>query len=221
MDILADGTPAALNAGNPRRSAAALYGTLKRLTADQPDRMRAYLDALQQHGTYASAAYEVGCDLESARLLRHNDKQFGEACDAAREFHRQVYRDEMKRRAVDGVDEPVFQNGRQAVDAEGNPAFKRVYSDSLLLAMAKRFDPDFIERKQLEVAGKVEHMHTLTIDLANLSPEKMAAYRILVGLEAGSGIQHLITGDAPKMIEGESADGPAAIDAEFEEVEVP
>lgn len=210
MDILADGTPAALNPGNPRRTASALYGTLKRLTADQPDRMRAYIDALQLHGTYASAAYEVGCDLESARLLRHNDKQFGESCDAAREFHRQTFRDEMKRRAVDGVDEPVYQGGVLV-------GTKRVYSDSLLLAMAKRFDPDFIERKQLEVAGKVEHTHTITVDLANLSPEKMAAYRVLVGLEEGGGVRSLITGEVPKLL----PDGPSVIDVESEEVEVP
>ena len=122
MDILASGQPAAANPGNPRRNAAALYGTLKRLKADEHDRKRAYIAALQESGTYASAAYEVGCDLESARLLRHNDREFSEACDAAREFHKRVYRDEMHRRAVEGVEEPVYQGGIQV-------GTKRVYSD--------------------------------------------------------------------------------------------
>ena len=78
--------------------------------------------------------------------------------------------------------------------------------------MAKRFDPDFIERKQLEVSGQVEHKLTITVDLAELSPEKMAAYRVLVGLDEGSGVLSLITGTAPPALAE-----PAVIDAESTE----
>ncbi len=83
--------------------------------------------------------------------------------------------EEIHRRAVEGVDEPLVSNGMlvyefvpvlkpdgtPVLDDKGKPKYergkqitKRVYSDALLLALAKRRIPAYSDKGKLEVTGK-------------------------------------------------------------------
>lgn len=70
---------------------------------------------------------------------RKRDGDFDQAVIAARAMHAEHLEKEAYRRGVEGVDEPVFQNGELV-------GHKRKYSDVLLLARLKKFDPGYRDK---------------------------------------------------------------------------
>ena len=78
--------------------------------------------------------------------LRKRDAQFAEEWAEADEKGVDTIRDEIRRRAVDGWDEPAYQQGELA-------GYIRRKSDRLLELEAKRRDPEYREKAQLAVTG--------------------------------------------------------------------
>jgi len=77
---------------------------------------------------------------------RKKDPEFDEKVKDAIEQGYDMMEEEARRRAVDGVIEPVFYKGEQVVDSEGKPTGIRKYSDQLLITLlkgnrAKKFNP--------------------------------------------------------------------------------
>lgn len=83
--------------------------------------------------------------------MRKNDPEFAEAWLLALEAGNDVLEAEALRRAVDGVDEPVFtQKGELA-------GHVRKYSDTLLALLLKAHLPEkFRERSEVKHAGTIE-----------------------------------------------------------------
>ena len=95
-------------------------------------------------GQLVKSSREIGISPTTVRTLRKNDPAFDEAMqEAADEFRESIER-EVLRRAVFGVDEPVFQGGEEV-------GTKRVYSDALLMMAMKKFDPSYKETHQVDV----------------------------------------------------------------------
>ena len=77
----------------------------------------------------------------AVRTARKKDPEFDEAVLAAIDEGYDMLEEEARRRAVDGVVEPVFYRGEQVVDAAGKPSGIRRYSDQLLMALLKGYRP--------------------------------------------------------------------------------
>ena len=103
-----------------------------------PDRQRAFIEALADCGSVASAARAVGMSESSAYRLRRSpgaeafDRAWGAAIDAAAK----KLLDAAFERALVGTDEPVF-------DRDGNRVGRRLrQSDRLLMFLLRAYGPD-------------------------------------------------------------------------------
>lgn len=102
------------------------------LTNTQQTELIAHLIA---SGSMQKAADSIGVPIASVRLALSADPAlWGAAESAIRSCRVAILEDEAMRRAVDGVEEPVYQAGQLV-------GTKRVYSDSLLKLMLQAADP--------------------------------------------------------------------------------
>lgn len=95
--------------------------------------------------TVTHAAARVGVYRRRFYELRTTDEAFAEAWAEAYESGTDVLRDELRRRAVEGVEEPLVSAGKIV-------GTKLVYSDRLLELELKRRDPACRERGDVRVA---------------------------------------------------------------------
>lgn len=109
-----------------------------------------YLVHLEANGQRAKAAKDIGTTSLRVTNERKKDKEFDQACQEAIFLHREACEDELKRRAFDGVEEPVFYQGIQT-DTQTR------YSDSLLQFYMKANDPKYKEKIKVDtvVSGGV------------------------------------------------------------------
>lgn len=87
---------------------------------------RAFLASLALTGNVSRAARDAGIDRTQPYRLREDDAAFAKAWDSALEEAADRMEEEALRRAVEGVEEPVYQKGEQI------GAIRR-YSDTLLI----------------------------------------------------------------------------------------
>ena len=137
----------------------------------------AFLTAYELCANVVTAAYEVGIDRTLIYYWQEHDETFSmlfHEADKAANAHIEA---EIRRRAIDGVVEPVIsqgqlaynyepvldEEGNQKLDSRGKPMYKRgemittrKYSDVLLMFYAKQRMPSYREKQQVEVTGHVD-----------------------------------------------------------------
>lgn len=121
-----------------------------------------FLDDFAKHGVMAQACRVAGVDVSLLRYWR-KDVAFEEAFQAAREASDDTLRYEVYRRAVEGVERPVYYQGEVV-------GHETVYSDRLLEFQAKARMPEYREKQQLEVSGTFS-----VIDLLRISTSEPEA----------------------------------------------
>lgn len=94
------------------------------------DRKKVFLAALSEFPHVNAAAKKAGVSFVTAYKYRHKDPDFAKAWDIALDIGFNVLESEAVRRAVQGVEEPVFYKG----DVVGSIT---KHSDSLLMFMLK------------------------------------------------------------------------------------
>lgn len=143
--------------------------------ATHPALRKRYMEHLREHGDRESAACYVGVPLTTVDRWRREHAEFAQEEDTALAAFKMVIEDEIRRRAIEGVEEPRF-------SATGKVIGKvRRFSDTLLLAFARRHIPEYREVRQVAISGdvKVNHEHTLNVE--ELSPSQREALRTLMG----------------------------------------
>lgn len=118
-----------------------------RLTARKRAR---FLDVLSQCGNVAEAARQSGLSRQYAYVLREQDPDFAEAWDGALDEAVDALELEARRRAVEGVEQPVFHAGKLI-------GTRRVYSDRLLIFLLQAHRPERFgtgRRREAENARK-------------------------------------------------------------------
>ncbi|MBF0184357.1 MAG: hypothetical protein HQM06_08205 [Magnetococcales bacterium] len=118
---------------NHQRAGATGKGKSRHLT---PARKRAFLEALTETGCLGHACRAVGVSRQAVHEWRHNDPAFAEAVEEALEHAADTLELAARKRAVEGVQEPVYQGG----ELVGHTVR---YSDNLLLALLRAHRPAF------------------------------------------------------------------------------
>jgi hypothetical protein len=99
-------------------------------------RRNRFLEALSETGSVTGAAAIAGTSRTRVYELRKNDVDFAWAWDEAEQRAVDRLREEARRRAVEGVAEPLVSAGKLVRDEDSQPVMVRRYSDRLLLAVA-------------------------------------------------------------------------------------
>jgi len=157
-----------------------------------------FLKVLAETGVYRWAARAASPHSTSMtgsaatfRLAAQRDPAFAAAIEEARADADARLEHECYRRAVEGVEQGVFQKGVQAVDFEGKPAKVRVYSDRLLERLLQaRMPARFSDKRQVEISGHVTRS-ALTLEPSDLNyltaAERSALASILTKIARGRG----------------------------------
>jgi len=160
-----------------------------------PEKLTAFCAALAETCQVGKAAAAVGISRYTAYIWRKNDPEFAERWDEAMKAGLLVLEDEMHRRAVDGVAEPVLHQGqptyltelytdedgkqqsRFKLDDQGQriPMTVRKYSDTLAIFLAKAHDPEkYRDNSRVEMAGSLA-LTTMTDDDIEAEIARLAA----------------------------------------------
>jgi hypothetical protein len=111
-----------------------------------PARQEQFLKALAETGSVATSAALAGTSRTRVYELRKADQKFASAWEDAEEIAADGLEEEARRRAVEGVEEPLVSGGKLVRDDSGQPITIRRYSDNLLLALIKAHRPPRRER---------------------------------------------------------------------------
>jgi len=95
-----------------------------------------FLDSFRAIGTISKAAVAAGVSRKTVYNWLKNSEDFRSRFEDAEEDVRDAVREEIHRRAIEGVDEPVYQRGMLV-------GHVRKYSDALLIKMAQARLPEY------------------------------------------------------------------------------
>lgn len=116
-----------------------------RLTAKKK---KDFLDLLAQTGNVSQSAEAVGTTRYTVYRARKADPEFAAAWDEAVEVAVIALEDEARRRAYEGVEEPVFYKGEVCGSIQR-------YSDTLLIFLLKGHKPDkYRDKSHVELTGR-------------------------------------------------------------------
>jgi hypothetical protein len=102
-----------------------------------------FLDHLERFGAPHNAARAVGTNIRRISSERKKDEEFDEACAESMEMFRESVEMELRRRAVDGVEEGVYYMGER-IDTV------RKYSDSLMTLLVKKLNPEYGDKLKVD-----------------------------------------------------------------------
>ncbi len=111
-----------------------------------PEKDFAFLATLAETGNVTRAAGAIGCGRSTVYEWREADDDFAKAWERAMRIATYGLEDEARRRAEEGVDEPVFYQGIECGTV-------RKYSDTLLIFLLKARDPKYREKTAMELTG--------------------------------------------------------------------
>jgi hypothetical protein len=106
-----------------------------------PARQQRFIKALSKTGNVTKAAALARASRTRIYERRRVDPVFAAAWEDAEEVAADRLEDEARRRAVEGVPEPLVSAGKLVRDDDGQPIIIRRYSDNLLLALIKARRP--------------------------------------------------------------------------------
>ena len=115
-----------------------------------PEKKKRFLDLLRTNANVTLSARAVDISRVTAYEHKHDDPEFGDAWDTAVDEAVDMLEEEARRRAFDGVDEPIgFWQG------ESNTTVKR-YSDTLAIFLLKAHRPEKF-RDNLHLSGGLKN----------------------------------------------------------------
>lgn len=139
------------------------------------ERKERYLEQVKRTGALVRSCVEVGIDYTTVRALRRADPAFEQAVKDALDLYLDALKTEATRRAYEGWEE------RPVLGKDGNiVGHVHRYSDHLMLALLKRYDPGFREHVSVEAAVQTSQKESLQVteeQLRQLSPAAQRGLR--------------------------------------------
>jgi len=115
-----------------------------------------FLKVLADTGSVTAAVAAAGTSRTRVYELRKTDTAFAAAWDEAEDIATDRLEDEARRRAVEGVAEPLVSAGKLVRGDDGQPIMVRRYSDKLLLELLRAHRRPQRERMMREEAEALE-----------------------------------------------------------------
>jgi len=115
-----------------------------------------FLKVLADTGSVTAAVAAAGTSRTRVYELRKTDTAFAAAWDEAEDIATDRLEDEARRRAVEGVAEPLVSAGKLVRGDDGQPIMVRRYSDKLLLELLRANRRPQRERMMREEAEALE-----------------------------------------------------------------
>lgn len=113
-----------------------------------------FIAELASTGNVSLAALAAGGHRNTFYDCRAADPAFAAEWDEALEIATDALEAEARRRALEGVREPIVSGGKVVTDAAGEPMFIRRYSDSLMQLLLRAHRPEkFRERTETKLVG--------------------------------------------------------------------
>ena len=135
----------------------------------------AFYSSVASTGIIGASALKSGIGYSREKRLREIDPLHVPKTEAALEVFRARIEAEILRRGVEGVAKPLSFRGRLTGDTE------QVYSDHLLLALAKRHIPAYRSGESAQTSSTMHAIGPDVLDISKLSREKRIALRTLLG----------------------------------------
>jgi len=159
--------------------------------AERVTAQRRFLDAYRNIGIIRAALHESNLDRSTVDAWRKKDAQFAEAFAEARQDAGDILVLEAYRRGVEGIEEPLINNGRivtkrvPVVDRDGmevygpdgkrlyieQPVTVRKYSDRMLELLLRAGVAEFAAIQQHQVSGRIDGEVTVTHRAVFLMPK--------------------------------------------------
>ena len=115
------------------------------------DRQQRSLAALAA-GDVSAAATTAGVSKARVDEIRKLDAEFSAEWETAQRIWSDKLEEEARRRAVEGVREPLVSDGKIIRDDDGQPIVIRRYSDELLLAFLRTHRPEkFVDYRVVKI----------------------------------------------------------------------
>lgn len=146
------------------------------------ERKERFLEVIRKYGQRPLACIEIGVSSNTVTKHLKEDPEFREAFEEAHHVFRSQLVKEAYRRGVAGVDEPIFNRGRRALDVHPEdlekpeneqrlvPASIKRYSDSLLHALLKANLPEFTDK---QIVQSIDAGAGNKDAIADLPPDKL------------------------------------------------
>lgn len=112
-----------------------------------------FLNRLRRTGNVTAAARAVGLSRSRAYQIRQRDAAFSAAWDDAEQEAVDLLESEARRRAAEGVEQPLVSGGKLVRDDDGKVVTVRRYNDRLLEFLLKAHRPDKFKTES-EGAGR-------------------------------------------------------------------
>jgi hypothetical protein len=130
------------------------------------ERQERFLEALSETGSVTKAAAAAATSRTRAYELRKTDPAFAAAWAEAEDVAVGRLEDEARRRAVEGVQEPIVSGGSMVRDDTGQPIFVRRYSDRLLAELLRARRP---LRRERSVHFQLPALHSIADAVAAMA----------------------------------------------------
>jgi hypothetical protein len=153
-------------------------------------RQERFLKVLADTGNVTAAVAAAGISRTRAYERRKTDPAFATAWDEAEDIATDSLEDEARRRAIEGVAEPLVSAGKLVRGDDGQPITVRRCSDNLPLALIKARRPPRRERsvrfqlpalRSAAVAASAMAALTAGVAAGDLTPGEAADFSKLVG----------------------------------------
>ncbi len=120
------------------------------------DRARTqFLEVFARTCNVTHAARSAGISRSRVYDIRKENAEFAAAWDEAEETAVDSLEGEARRRALEGIDEPIVYQGEIQRDGDGKPVTIKKYSDTLLMFLLKAHRPEkYRERFDIKGDGK-------------------------------------------------------------------
>lgn len=142
----------------------------------KPKWINAFLQNLAITGNVTVACSHSKVSRKHAYAERNSNADFAQQWEEALDQAADLLEEEARRRAYDGVDEPVYGSGGHGVGTVQVGTVTK-YSDTLLIFLLKGVRPDkYRERKEVTHSGQVTHKHErIRADLQDLDEDTLEA----------------------------------------------
>ena len=137
-------------------------------------RQDAFLKEYKQCATITHAAEIALIARQRHYKWIESDPAYAEAFEEAKVAATEALVKEARRRAIQGVEEPVIYQGKLSLDADGNPLVIRKHSDVLLIFLLKGMMPEtFRERHEVTGGGGAPLIPYVDKRLSKLTNEEL------------------------------------------------